>query len=80
MRQRRRGGHRGDLGDRDEADEAADEDDHDRLEEIGQDQYRAALTLTVAAVSGSYVGTVAKSKCELGFAENAIRLLWSLTD
>jgi carbon monoxide dehydrogenase subunit G len=31
----------------------------DRLEEIGEDRYRAVLTLTVAAVSGSYVGTVA---------------------
>lgn len=31
----------------------------DRLEPIGEDRYRAALTLAVAAVSGSYSGTVA---------------------
>jgi carbon monoxide dehydrogenase subunit G len=30
----------------------------DRLEPIGEDQYRAAMTLAVAAVSGSYTGTV----------------------
>ena len=30
----------------------------DRLEAIGEDRYRAALTLAVASVSGSYVGTV----------------------
>src|SRR5438045_5874585 len=30
----------------------------DRLEPIGEDQYRAALTLAVASVSGSYTGTV----------------------
>jgi carbon monoxide dehydrogenase subunit G len=30
----------------------------DRLEPIGEDQYRAALTLAVAAVSGSYTGTI----------------------
>ena len=31
----------------------------DRLEPIGEDRYRAALTLAVAAVSGQYSGTVA---------------------
>jgi carbon monoxide dehydrogenase subunit G len=31
----------------------------DRLEPIGEDRYRANLTLTVAAISGSYTGTVA---------------------
>jgi carbon monoxide dehydrogenase subunit G len=31
----------------------------DRLEPIGEDQYRASLTLAVAAVSGQYTGTVA---------------------
>ena len=31
----------------------------DRLEPIGEDKYRAALTLAVASVSGSYNGTVA---------------------
>jgi hypothetical protein len=30
----------------------------DRLEPIGEDQYRAAMTLAVAAVSGNYTGTV----------------------
>lgn len=30
----------------------------DRLEPIGEDKYRAAMTLAVAAVSGSYTGTV----------------------
>ena len=30
----------------------------DRLEPIGEDQYRAAMTLAVASVSGSYSGTV----------------------
>ena len=31
----------------------------DRLEPLGEDKYRAALTLAVASVSGSYSGTVA---------------------
>ena len=31
----------------------------DRLEPLGDDKYRAALTLVVASVSGSYAGTVA---------------------
>lgn len=31
----------------------------DRLEPIGEDRYRAALTLAVAAISGQYSGTVA---------------------
>jgi len=31
----------------------------DRLEPIGEDRYRAVLTLAVAAVSGQYSGTVA---------------------
>lgn len=31
----------------------------DRLEPIGEDRYRANLALTVAAISGSYTGTVA---------------------
>jgi carbon monoxide dehydrogenase subunit G len=31
----------------------------DRLEPIGDDRYRAALTLAVASVSGQYAGTVA---------------------
>jgi uncharacterized protein len=31
----------------------------DRLEPIGDDTYRAALTLAVAAVSGQYTGTIA---------------------
>lgn len=31
----------------------------DRLEPIGEDRYRASLTLAVAAVSGQYTGTVA---------------------
>ncbi len=31
----------------------------DRLEPVGDDTYRAALTLAVAAVSGNYTGTVA---------------------
>lgn len=31
----------------------------DRLEPIGEDRYRASLTLTVAAISGEYTGTVA---------------------
>jgi len=31
----------------------------ERLEPIGEDRYRAALTLAVAAVSGQYTGTVA---------------------
>lgn len=31
----------------------------DRLEPIGEDRYRANLSLTVAAISGSYTGTVA---------------------
>ena len=31
----------------------------DGLERIGEDRYRATLTLAVAAVSGSYTGTVA---------------------
>jgi carbon monoxide dehydrogenase subunit G len=31
----------------------------DRLEPIGTDRYRANLSLTVAAISGSYTGTVA---------------------
>ena len=31
----------------------------DRLEPLGDDKYRAALTLAVASVSGSYSGTVA---------------------
>ena len=30
----------------------------DRLEPIGEDKYRAAMTLAVAAVSGNYTGTV----------------------
>lgn len=30
----------------------------DRLEPIGEDQYRAALTVAVAAISGQYRGTV----------------------
>ena len=30
----------------------------DRLEPIGEDQYRAAMTLAVAAVTGKYTGTV----------------------
>lgn len=30
----------------------------DRLEPIGADKYRAAMTLAVAAVSGNYTGTV----------------------
>jgi uncharacterized protein len=30
----------------------------DRLEPIGEDTYRAALTLVVAAVTGNYTGTV----------------------
>jgi carbon monoxide dehydrogenase subunit G len=30
----------------------------DRLEPIGDDKYRAAMTLAVAAVSGNYTGTV----------------------
>lgn len=30
----------------------------DRLEPIGEDKYRAAMTLAVAAVSGNYSGTV----------------------
>ena len=31
----------------------------DRLEPIGQDQYRVQLTLAVAAISGQYSGTIA---------------------
>lgn len=31
----------------------------DRLEPAGEDQYRAALTLAVAAISGQFTGTVA---------------------
>jgi hypothetical protein len=31
----------------------------ERLDAIGEDRYRAALTLTVAAISGQYTGTVA---------------------
>lgn len=31
----------------------------DRLEPLGDDRYRATLTMAVAAVSGSYTGTVA---------------------
>ena len=31
----------------------------ERLEPIGEDRYRAALTLAVAAISGQYTGTVA---------------------
>jgi carbon monoxide dehydrogenase subunit G len=31
----------------------------DRLEPLGDDRYRAKLSLTVAAISGSYTGTVA---------------------
>lgn len=31
----------------------------DRLEPIGEDRYRANLSLSVAAISGSYTGTVA---------------------
>src|ERR1700730_8826353 len=30
----------------------------DRLEPIGEDQYRASLTLAVAAISGQYAGTI----------------------
>jgi carbon monoxide dehydrogenase subunit G len=30
----------------------------DRLESIGEDQYRASLTLAVAAISGQYTGTI----------------------
>ena len=30
----------------------------DRLEAIGEDRYRAALTLAVASIGGSYAGTV----------------------
>jgi len=30
----------------------------DRLDPIGEDKYRAAMTLAVAAVSGNYTGTV----------------------